>query len=176
MRIVQILVFAVVFLACLVLALANYQSLMTTTNIFIPILGKQSIQARLFGLIALPTLAGLYTFFGSLQGLGANARSAKDLRQIDELRKSLDKEEANRFKALQASLDSHAKNIIGKLEMGVAAPQPQNTQDSKITDKTMSSFNARVDKLRDELAADIAHSEETLHQKLDAMLAATDKR
>ncbi len=159
--------FGIVVVVVVALMLANAPTLLQNTTFALPLLGSFVGPFRLIGLLGLVAVAGLYSLVWSLSATRTQARSARDLRQIEDLRRSLDKEEATRFAALSARLDEHTKNILSRLESGGAARVSGGaggTGDS--TDKLVSSVNARMDRVRDELAADIGAAEESILRAL----------
>ncbi len=156
--------FGIVVVIVVALMIANAPTLLQNTTFALPLLGSFVGPFRLIGLLGLVAVAGLYSLVWSLSATRTQARSARDLQQIEDLRRSLDKEEATRFAALSARLDEHAKNILSRLESGVPARVAGGAGDS--TDRLVSSVNARMDRVRDELAADIGAAEETILRAL----------
>lgn len=170
-----IVLFGVVVVIVVALMIANAPTLLQNTTFALPLLGSFVGPLRLIGLLGLVAVAGVYSLIWSLSATRTQARSARDLRQIEDLRRSLDKEEATRFAALSARLDEHAKNILSKLESGAPARVLGVSGDAG-ADKLASSMNARMDRVRDELAADIGAAEESILRALgEAKIMAEDR-
>jgi uncharacterized integral membrane protein len=176
--------FAIIAVIVVVLMIANAPSLLRNSSFDLPFLGSFVMPLRLIGLLSVVVVAGLFSLAWSLSATRTQARSAGYLRQIEDLRKSLDKEEASRFASLQANLDNHVKTILTRLEAGSltrgsgastsnSAGSPSGHADM---DRLVSSLSARVDRVRDELAADIGAAEESILRALaDAQAIARDR-
>jgi hypothetical protein len=147
--------FVVVLLLCLLLAFANLGRLFYPFTLNLFWLGEYRVPALFAALLAVVGVAAVYALTAALAATGAKARSADYLRRIDDLQQTLGREEASRFAALQASLDGHAKAILSRLDGA-------GTTGHSGLDRAISSFNARVDRVRDELAADIASAEDAI--------------
>ncbi len=194
MRLYWIL-FVLVLIAVLVFSFVNATTLMRSTQVVIPFMGSQVLPMRLFGLLSLVGLAGIYSLFWSLSSTRAKAKSADLFDKIENLRETLNREEAGRFKALEQQLEAQFREVLNRLEPG-SAPVPKSggflgglfakeTPLSHALPSTRASTNdlqtliARIEKVRDELAADIAHSEQNVLNALeqtDASLIAKDRR
>lgn len=146
--------FLVVLVVVAVLAIANLDRLFVPLRLSLAI-GLYEIPAILVGLLSILGVALVFTLAASLSDTRAKARSADYLKRIDDLRLSLDKEEASRFAGLNASLEAHVRALSSRLDaLGDRLAERQ--------DGLLASVNARVDKVRDELAADIGEVEDTL--------------
>lgn len=163
MRIYSVL-FGIVVVIVVALMITNAPTLLQNAPFVVPFLGTFIGPTRLIGMLALVGVAGIFSLVWSLSATRTQARSARDLRQIEDLRRSLDKEEATRFASLSSRLDEHAKNILSRLEPGALARGSGASSDA--TDKLVSSVNARMDRVRDELAADIGAAEESILRAL----------
>jgi uncharacterized membrane protein YuzA (DUF378 family) len=178
------LFFAVVLVVVIVFAFANSNTMLSATTVNIPFVGVRSVQMRLFGCIALVGLAGIYSLFWYFSSTRQRAKSADYLTKLEEMRRTLDEKEASRFAALQAQLESATQDILSRVGGGVT-PAPKGGFFSKLTQKipeaaplpsTVSSLEGlvqRIEKVRDELAADIAGSE---HEILQAIETLKDRR
>lgn len=104
-----------VTLAAIVFAAANWSTLFRAGTVNLFFLGDYVLPTRLVGLLSLLGLAVVFTLLGSLQETQARARTADYLRRIDELRVSLDRQEASRFATLQNQLTASTRQIIDEL-------------------------------------------------------------
>jgi hypothetical protein len=118
------LLFGLIVAVLLIMALANLNTLLRTTTIYLPLLGEFTVTLRLLGMLGLAAVAWLFWLLNNLQTTQSQAESANYLKKIEDLRLSLDKNESERFRLLEERL------------------------------------NSRLDRLRDELAADIGHASE----------------
>jgi hypothetical protein len=179
------LFFVAVLVVVIVFAFANSSTMLSPTTVNIPFVGVRSVQMRLFGSLALVGLAGIYSLFWYLTSTRQRAKSADYLTKLEEMRRTLDEKEATRFAALQAQLESATQDILSRVGGGVA-PAPKGGLFSRMTQKipessaplpsTVSSMEGlvqRIEKVRDELAADIAGSE---HEILQAIETLKDRR
>lgn len=173
MRIYSVL-FGGVVVIVVALMITNATTLLQNSSFALPFLGVFVGPFRLIGLLALIAVAGVFALTWSLSATRVQARSARDLRQIEDLRRSLDKEEATRFAALSARLDEHARNILSRLESGVTSRGSGAPGDS--SDKLVGIVNARMDRVRDELAADIGAAEESILRALGDARAISEDR
>lgn len=173
MRIYSVL-FGVVVVIVVALMITNAPTLLENSSFAVPFLGTFTAPTRLIGLLSLIGVAGGFSLVWSLSATRTQARSARDLRQIEDLRRSLDKEEATRFAALSLRLDEHAKTILGRLEPGVLTRGSGAPSDQ--TDKLAAGLNARMDRVRDELAADIGAAEEAILRALGETRMITEDR
>lgn len=146
--------FMVVLVVVAVLAVANLERLFAPIRLSLAV-AEYDIAAILVGLISILGVALAFTLVASLSDTRAKARTADYLSRIDDLRLSLDKEEASRFAALSGSLEAHVRTLSSRLDaLGDTLASRQ--------DSLLASVNERVDKVRDELAADIGAVEDTL--------------
>jgi hypothetical protein len=193
MRLYWIL-FLLVLVAVLVFSFVNASTLMRSTLVVIPFMGSQVVPMRLFGLLSLIGLAGIYSLFWSLSSTRAKAKSADLFDKIENLRDTLNREEAGRFKALEQQLEVQFREVLNRLEPG-SAPAPKSggflgslfareipanpaLPTSRANSNDLETLIARIEKVRDELAADIAHSEQNVLNALeqtDASLVAKDR-
>ncbi len=176
--------FVVVLVLVLVFAFANANTLLRPTVVMIPFVGLQSVQMRLFGCIALVVVAAVYSVLWYFSSTRQRAKSADYLTKLEEMRRTLDEKEANRFAQLQAQLESATQDILARV--GGVAPAPKRGLFASLTKRenleplalpsTVSSMEGlvtRIEKVRDELAADIASSE---HEILQAIETLKDRR
>jgi hypothetical protein len=176
--------FVVVLVTVLVFAFANSNTMLNPTSVNIPFVGVRSVQMRLFGCLVLVGLAGIYSLFWYLTSTRQRAKSADYLTKLEDMRRTLDEKEAGRFAQLQAQLESATQDILARVGGGVT-PAPKGGLLSRLTQKipepaplpsTVSSLEGlvqRIEKVRDELAADIASSE---HEILQAIETLRDRR
>ena len=146
--------FLVVLVVVAVLAVANLDRLFAPIVLSLAF-GLYEIPAILVGLLSILGVALVFALVAAFSDTRAKARTADYLSRIDDLRLSLDKEEASRFAALSGSLETHVRTLSSRLD--VLADTLAARQES-----LLASVNARVDKVRDELAADIGEVEDTL--------------
>ncbi len=174
--------FVVVLLLVIVFAFANANSLLRPTTVIIPFMGVQSVQMRLFGCIALVLVAAIYSLLWYFSSTRQKAKSADYLTKLEDMRRTLDEKEANRFAQLQAQLESATQDILARV--GGAAPVPKKGLFSSFTQREtpvplpstvqgLEGLVGRIEKVRDELAADIASSE---HEILQAIETLKDRR
>ena len=98
------------------MALANLDSSGQVGAINLPFLGTYAMPTRLIGLLTIVLVALAFWFAASMLSTSARAHRADDLKRIDDLRSSLDSQEASRFATLQSSLDAHVRAIMARLE------------------------------------------------------------
>jgi hypothetical protein len=186
MRMYSVL-FAVVVILVAIAMIANAPTLLKTTTFSIPLAGSFVAPVRLIGLLSLIALAGVYSLIWNLSATRFQARSVKDLRKLEDLRSSLDKQEAGRFASLKTDLERQFGTVLERLERLERAPAPSSGQSSGLGglakalpflgggnsssnmdgDKALASLNARVDRVRDELAADIGQLEDNILRALE---------
>lgn len=194
MRLYWILFF-LVLIAVLAFSFVNASTLMRSTQVVVPFMGSQIVPMRLFGLLSLVGLAGIYSLFWSLSSTRAKAKSADLFDKIENLRDTLNREEAGRFKALEQQLELQFREVLNRLEPG-SAPAPKSggflgglfaretpinpaLPSTRASTGDLETLIARIEKVRDELAADIALSEQNVLKALeqtDASLIAKDRR
>jgi hypothetical protein len=141
-------VLLLVLIALVVFGVFNYNSLMFphTTNLFG--FGPYRLPLGMILLVVAAALALLFSLLTSLTNLRAQADSARLLREMQSLRTNLDAQEGTRFAQLQTYLEGQFANLRSsppELEQGVVA---------------------RVDRVRDELSADIGQLEDFLRRRL----------
>jgi hypothetical protein len=186
MRMYSVL-FALVVILVAIAMIANAPTLLKTTTFAIPLAGSFVAPVRLIGLLSLVALAGVYSLIWNLSATRFQARSVKDLRKLEDLRSSLDKKEEGRFAALKVDLERQFGTVLERLERLERAPVSNSGQGSGLGglakalpflgggnssgntdgDKALASLNARVDRVRDELAADIGQLEDNILRALE---------
>jgi hypothetical protein len=186
MRMYSVL-FALVVILVAIVMIANAPTLLKTTTFAIPLAGSFVAPVRLIGLLSLVALAGIYSLIWNLSATRFQARSVKDLRKLEDLRSSLDKQEAGRFASLKTDLERQFGTVLERLERLERAPASNSGQSSGLGglakalpflgggnsssnmdgDKALASLNARVDRVRDELAADIGQLEDNILRALE---------
>jgi hypothetical protein len=186
MRMYSVL-FALVVILVAIVMIANAPTLLKTTTFAIPLAGSFVAPVRLIGLLSLIGLAGVYSLIWNLSATRFQARSVKDLRKLEDLRSSLDKQEAGRFASLKTDLERQFGTVLERLERLERAPASNSGQGSSLGglakalpflgggnsssnmdgDKALASLNARVDRVRDELAADIGQLEDNILRALE---------
>jgi hypothetical protein len=186
MRMYSVL-FALVVILVAIAMIANAPTLLKTTTFAIPLAGSFVAPVRLIGLLSLIGLAGVYSLVWNLSATRFQARSVKDLRKLEDLRSSLDKKEEGRFAALKVDLERQFGTVLERLERLERAPASNSGQGSSLGglakalpflaggnsssnmdgDKALTSLNARVDRVRDELAADIGQLEDNILRALE---------
>jgi hypothetical protein len=186
MRMYSVL-FALVVILVAIVMIANAPTLLKTTTFAIPLAGSFVAPVRLIGLLSMVALAGVYSLIWNLSATRFQARSVKDLRKLEDLRSSLDKQEAGRFASLKTDLERQFGTVLERLERLERAPTSNSGQNSGLGglakalpflgggnsssnmdgDKALASLNARVDRVRDELAADIGQLEDNILRALE---------
>jgi hypothetical protein len=190
MRMYSVL-FALVVILVAIIMIANAPTLLKTTTFAIPLAGSFVAPVRLIGLLSLVALAGVYSLIWNLSATRFQARSVKDLRKLEDLRSSLDKQEAGRFASLKTDLERQFGTVLERLERLERAPASSSGHGSSLGglakalpflgggnsssnlggntdgDKALASLNARVDRVRDELAADIGQLEDNILRALE---------
>ena len=184
MRMYSVL-FALVVILVAIAMIANAPTLLKTTTFAIPLAGNFVAPMRLIGLLSLVALAGVYSLIWNLSATRFQARSVKDLRKLEDLRSSLDKQEAGRFASLKTDLERQFGTVLERLDRlerapvgnsgqglgGLAKALPflggGNSSGNADGDKALASLNARVDRVRDELAADIGQLEDNILRALE---------
>jgi hypothetical protein len=186
MRMYSVL-FALVVILVAIVMIANAPTLLKTTVFAIPLAGSFVAPVRLIGLLSLIALAGVYSLIWNLSATRFQARSVKDLRKLEDLRSSLDKQEAGRFASLKTDLERQFGTVLERLERLERAPASNSGQGSSLGglakalpflggggsgsnadgDKVLASLNARMDRVRDELAADIGQLEDNILRALE---------
>lgn len=130
----------------------NRNTLTAPHTLSIPGLGvSQSVPIGTYLLVGWLLTAVLFALVNTFSRLRREADSARILRDMESLRSNLDKAEGSRFAELQAYLERR----LGEIQSQVAA------QGSGAAGGT-----ARLDTLRNELAADIGQLDHYLKRKL----------
>lgn len=130
----------------------NRNTLTAPHTLSIPGLGvSQNVPVGSYLLIGWLLMAILFTLVNTFSRLRRDADSARILRDMEGLRANLDKAEGSRFAELQAYLERRLNDI-----------QTQVTAQAG----TVDGHNARVDTVRNELAADIGQLDNYLKRKL----------
>lgn len=140
-------VLIVVLALLVVFAVFNFDALLFAHTLNLFGLATYSVPLGMLLLVLAALLAVLFALLASLSDLRARAGEARTLREMQALRQSLDQQEGSRFAQLQAYLQER----FAALESGGAAE---------------SQLAARVDRLRDELAADIGQLDDSLRRRL----------
>ena len=190
MRMYSVL-FALVVILVAITMTANAPTLLKTTTFAIPLAGSFVAPVRLIGLLSLVALAGVYSLIWNLSATRFQARSVKDLRKLEDLRSSLDKQEAGRFASLKTDLERQFGTVLERLDRLERAPSGNlgsnsgqgsglgglakvlpflgggNSSGNSDGDKALAGLNARVDRVRDELAADIGQLEDNILRALE---------
>ncbi|HWG85423.1 MAG TPA: LapA family protein [Deinococcales bacterium] len=136
-----LLVIVVVIMA--VFAIANLDRLLYPMTISL-LVGNYTVPALLTFILAILGAAAAFALITTLVSARASSRQAAYLKRIDELRQSLDKGESARFDTLTRVLEEHVARLEARIEAMTA------------------NVNTRIDRVRDELAADIAQAEHTI--------------
>ena len=184
MRLYNVL-FVLVLLVVIVFAFANANTLLRPTTVMIPFVGFQIVQMRLLGCIALIVVSGVYSILWYFSSTRQRAKSADYLTKLEEMRRNLDEKEAGRFAQLQAQLESATQEILAKVggtaplaKVSGTAPAAKRGFFSSLSKKetilALPSSNSedlmlRIEKVRDELAADIAGSEHEILQAIETL-------
>jgi hypothetical protein len=176
--------FVLVLVVASLFAFANANTMLRTTSVVIPFAGTQVVQLRLWGTIGFVALAALYSLFWYWSSTRQRAKSADTLTKLEEMRRNLDEREATRFQQLQQQLETQFREVLVRLDPGVTpapktslfsrltgapAPAPVIPPSSTTVPATLETLVARIEKVRDELAADIAASEHEILQALEVM-------
>lgn len=111
------LAFTIIAVLTGLVALANLETLLRLGALNLPLIGTQVVPTRLIGLVVILAVAELFVLIADAQRARLEAREAEYLRRIDALRSSLETQEASRFEALSARMDTHLSAITAKLEM-----------------------------------------------------------
>ncbi len=167
--------FVLVLLIVIVFAFANANTLLRPTTVMIPFVGLQSVQMRLLGCVALIVVSGVYSILWYFSSTRQRAKSADYLTKLEETRRNLDEKEAGRFAQLQSQLENATQDILAKV--GGTAPTPKRGFFSSLIQKeaplalpsSSEDLVGRIEKVRDELAADIASSEHEILQAIETL-------
>jgi hypothetical protein len=183
MRLYNVL-FISVLVIVIVFAFANADTLLRPTTIIVPFVGTRVVQMRLWGTVAFVVLAAIYSTLWYFSSTRQRAKSANYLTKLEETRRTLDEKEASRFAQLQTQLESATNEILARV--GGQPSTPKSGLFSKLTGTpapsasplpgnaaTLETLVGRIEKVRDELAADIASSE---HEILEAIQTLKDRK
>jgi hypothetical protein len=183
MRLYNVL-FISVLLVVSVFAFANANTMTNSTTIIVPFVGTRVVQLRLIGTLAFVGLAALYSTLWYFSSTRQRAKSADYLTKLEETRRTLDEKEASRFAQLQAQLEAATNDILARV--GGQPSAPKGGLLSRLTGTpapsasplpgsaaTLETLVGRIEKVRDELAADIASSE---HEILEAIQTLKDRK
>jgi hypothetical protein len=184
MRLYNVL-FISVLVVVSVFAFANANTMTNSTTVIVPFVGTRVVQLRLIGTLAFVGLAALYSTLWYFSSTRQRAKSADYLTKLEETRRTLDEKEASRFAQLQAQLESATNEILARVGGQPSAPKgglfsrltgsPAPTSASPLPGSaaTLETLVGRIEKVRDELAADIASSE---HEILEAIQTLKDRK
>ncbi|WP_425146529.1 LapA family protein [Deinococcus sp.] len=132
----------------------NRNTLSAPHTLSLPGLGTfESVPVGMYLLIGWLLTALIFTLINSVSRLRNQADSARLLRDMEGLRANLDKAESSRF----AELQSYLERRLGELQSQVTVQASEASTQA-----------ARVDRLRNELAADLGQLDEYLKRKLGA--------
>jgi hypothetical protein len=130
----------------------NRNTLTAPHTLSIPGLGvSQNVPVGAYLLIGWLFTAVLFALVNTFSRLRRDADSARILRDMENLRANLDKAEGSRFAELQTYLERRLNDIQTQVTAQVS---------------TVDGHNARVDTVRNELAADIGQLDNYLKRKL----------
>jgi hypothetical protein len=172
--------FILVLLAASLFAFSNASTLTRPTSVVVPFVGTQTVQLRLWGTVAFVALAGIYSLLWYASSTRQRAKSADTLTKLEEMRRTLDEREASRFQQLQSQLETSFRDVLARLDNTApaakpgllsrltGAPTPAGTPVSAPS-ASLETLVTRIEKVRDELAADIAASEHEILQALEVM-------
>jgi len=130
----------------------NRNTLTAPHTLSVPGLGvSQGVPVGTYLLVGWLVTAVLFALVNTFSRLRRDADSARILRDMENLRANLDKAEGSRFAELQAYLDRR----LGEIQTQVK---------TQATD--LGTYNARMDTVRNELAADLGQLDNYLKRKL----------
>jgi hypothetical protein len=176
--------FVIVLVIIAVFAFANANTMLRTTSVVIPFVGTQTVQLRLWGTLGFLALAGVYSLLWYFSSTRQRAKSADTLTKLEEMRRTLDEKEAGRFQQLQSQLETSFRDVLSRLDSSVAPVAAKPGFLSRLTGTptpsvvpaatgaapaTLETLVGRIEKVRDELAADIAASEHEILQAIEVM-------
>jgi hypothetical protein len=175
--------FVIVMVFVAVFAFANANTMLRTTSVVVPFVGTQIVQLRLWGTLGFLALAGVYSLLWYFSSTRQRAKSADTLTKLEEMRRTLDEKEAGRFQQLQSQLETSFRDVLSRLDSSVApaakpgflsrltgTPTPASAPVITGTaPATLETLVQRIEKVRDELAADIAASEHEILQAIEVM-------
>jgi uncharacterized integral membrane protein len=117
------------------------------------------------GLILLVAVAGcsvLFVLLNALNDLRQKSEANRLFKQLEQLRATLDSQEESRFKRLNDRFSERFDALESKLGTG------RGGSNSPTSPADFSGVYARIDRVRDELAADIGQMEDALMRQLGA--------
>jgi uncharacterized integral membrane protein len=150
---------AVVLLLLVIFGVLNRHSLTFPHTID---LGFSKYQGPI-GLILLVAVAAcsvLFVLLNALNDLRQKSEANRLFKQLEQVRAALDSQEESRFKRLNDRLNERFDALESKLGRGGSS--------SPISPTDLSGVYARIDRVRDELAADIGQMEDTLMRQMGA--------
>ncbi len=137
----------IVLVLLVAFGILNYNALLFGHTLTLGFATYTGVPLGMILLVLGAILALLFYLLTSYATLRGQADSAKLLREMQVLRQSLDTQEGSRFAQLQAYLEQRFGELKGQ------------TQES-------GAFGARVERVRDEIAADIGQLEDYLRRRL----------
>lgn len=117
------------------------------------------------GLILLVAVAGcsvLFVLLNALNDLRQKSEANRLFKQLEQVRAALDSQEESRFKRLNDRFDALES------KWGTSMGNSRGGPSSPTSPADFSGVYARIDRVRDELAADIGQMEDTLMRQLGA--------
>lgn len=145
----NVVVLVIVLAVLVVFAGFNLNGLLFPHTVYLGT-ASASLPLGLLLLVFAAIVALLFYMLAAYADLRARADSARTLREMEALRVSLDQQEGSRFAQLQ-----------GYLQERFAALE------SNVGGDLASQLSARVDRVRDELAADIGQLDDLLRRRLE---------
>ncbi|MFC3832038.1 MULTISPECIES: LapA family protein [Deinococcus] len=142
-------VLIVVLVVLALFALLNTNSLMFPHTISLGFVTYRNLPMGLILLILGTLLTLVFYFWAGISGLRAQADSARLLRDMEQLRVSLDSKEGSRFAQLQTHIDERLN----------ALPAASGTGD-------LGAVNARIDALQRDVNLQLAQLDDYLKRKL----------
>lgn len=113
---IQKLLFAITLFLVTLLALANLNSLVVSSAIYLPLLGVFQLPLLLTGLIGVMLTALTFFWAAKSSFTQAQASRVKDLEKLIDLQRVLDLRGKQEQTKLQTSLDKHVAAIMARLE------------------------------------------------------------
>jgi DNA anti-recombination protein RmuC len=146
-------------------AAANYSTLTSPQLLNLIFVSFSAAPVGMILTITAIILSLLFALLTGVHDLQSRAESARGLREIANLRQSLDQAESSRIADLRAQLEKVLEGIDTRLSR---LDQQWLAQSSSLANE----MNDRVDQLRDRLAADLGELEDTILKKLGGGLGA----
>lgn len=137
----------IVLVLLIALGVLNVNALLYPHTLSLGFITYTGVPLGMILLVLAALLAALFTLLTSFNSLRAQADSARMLREMQALRQNIDSQEGSRFAELKTYLDGRFAEL--------------RTQSQDV-----GGYAARVDRVRDELAADIGQLEDFLRRKL----------